>query len=62
MNNDLESKWEQVKTRAQEIWNDLTDQDMEKIQGSWNQAVAYLQEKYCDTKEALEDTFRAWLK
>ena len=58
----LEGKWEQVKGRLKEIWADLTDQDMENLSGSFQQAMGYLQEKYGDTKEAIEDHINAWLK
>lgn len=60
MKEQLETKWEQMKGRVKDVWSDLTDQDIEKMQGSWDAAVAYLQEKYGQTKEQIEEKLNSW--
>jgi uncharacterized protein YjbJ (UPF0337 family) len=62
MNTDqTEGKWEQVKGRFKEIWSDLTDSDLRKMKGSMQEAIGYLQEKYGDTKEAIEEKINDWI-
>jgi uncharacterized protein YjbJ (UPF0337 family) len=62
MNTDqTEEKWEQVKGRFKEIWSDLTDSDLGKMKGSMQEAIGYLQEKYGDTKEAIEEKINDWI-
>jgi len=63
MNTDqVEGKWEQAKGRLKEIWSDLTDTDLGKMKGSMQEAVGYLQEKYGDTKEAIEEKINTWMQ
>ncbi len=57
-----EGKWEQIKGGFKEIWSDLTDSDLGKMKGSMQEAVGYLQEKYGDTKEAIEEKINAWMQ
>ena len=62
MNTDqAEGKWEQIKGRFKEIWSDLTDSDLGKMKSSMQEAIGYLQEKYGDTKEAIEEKINNWL-
>jgi uncharacterized protein YjbJ (UPF0337 family) len=48
-------KWEQIKGSLKETWGDLTDQDLEKMKGGFQEAVGYLQEKYGETRETIEE-------
>ncbi len=55
MNSDmLSGKWSQVKGQLKNAWTDLTDTDLQKTEGSLDQAVGFLQEKYGETKESVE--------
>ena len=52
MNADVfKGKWKQVRGRAKQAWGDLTDDDLAKIDGSYDRFVGVLQEKYGYTKE-----------
>jgi uncharacterized protein YjbJ (UPF0337 family) len=52
MNADIfKGKWKQLQGRAKQVWGDLTDDDLAKIDGSYDRFVGVLQEKYGYTKE-----------
>lgn len=55
MNRDqAEGKWEQVKGRARKAWAELTDDDVAKAEGSQEKLFGIIQEKFGDTKEAIQ--------
>ncbi len=55
MNRDVfDGKWKQVQGAIQQRWNDLTDDDLNKLQGRYDQFVGLLQEKYGHTRERAE--------
>lgn len=55
MNKDqLEGKWEQLKGSAKKAWGELTDDDFTKAEGSADKLFGVIQEKFGDTKEAIE--------
>lgn len=47
----LKGKWKQVRGKAKEWWGNLTDDDLDTIDGQREQLVGKLQEKYGYTKE-----------
>ena len=52
MNADVfRGKWKQLRGRAKQAWGDLTDDDLAKIDGSYDRFVGVLQEKYGYGKE-----------
>ncbi len=55
MNRDqVEGKWEQVKGRARKAWGELTDDDFSKAEGSAEKLYGIIQERFGDTKEAIQ--------
>lgn len=44
-------KWKQMKGEVKTRWAELTDSDVEKINGDWVRFVGTLQEKYGKSKE-----------
>lgn len=42
----LKSQWKQLRGKAKETWGDLTDDDLDKIDGQFDQLVGTVQEKY----------------
>jgi uncharacterized protein YjbJ (UPF0337 family) len=55
MNKDIfEGKWKQLKGQVKEWWGDLTDDDLERVGGKYDQFVGMLQEKYGYTREHAE--------
>jgi len=52
MNKDiLKGKWKQIRGRAKEWWGDLTDDELDKINGRMDELVGLLQERYGYAKD-----------
>jgi uncharacterized protein YjbJ (UPF0337 family) len=55
MNQDqAQGKWDQVQGRAKKAWAELTDDDFKKAEGSVDKLYGIIQEKFGDTKEAIQ--------
>lgn len=55
MNKDiLEGKWKQLKGKAQEKWGDLTNDELDQVNGNTTQLVGLVQERYGKTREDAE--------
>ena len=55
MNKDtFEGKWKQVKGEAQKQWGDLTNDDMDIINGQKEKLAGKIQERYGKSKEEAE--------
>lgn len=55
MNTDsFEGKWSQLKGSIKETWGNLTDDDLNKIEGQKDKLIGLIQESYGDTKETIE--------
>ncbi|MCB1152153.1 CsbD family protein [bacterium] len=55
MNQDqFEGKWNQIKGRAKKAWGELNEDDFAKAEGSRDKLVGLIQEKFGDSKEAIE--------
>ena len=50
----VQGKWKQYKGKAKEKWGQLTDDDLDMIDGRSQQLVGKLQERYGIAKEAAE--------
>lgn len=47
MNSDiLKGKWNQLKGNLKQQWGDLTDNDIARIEGNYDEFVGVLQERY----------------
>jgi uncharacterized protein YjbJ (UPF0337 family) len=56
MNQDvLQGKWKQVRGQTKVWWGELTDDDLDKIEGNSDRLVGTLQEKYGYSKEKAEE-------
>ncbi|WP_376876677.1 CsbD family protein [Albirhodobacter sp. R86504] len=56
----VEGKWKQLKGSAKIKWGELTDDDLDKVEGSAERLAGVLQERYGKTKEEADaevDTF-----
>jgi uncharacterized protein YjbJ (UPF0337 family) len=52
MNEDiLKGKWKQLRGQIQQKWGDLTNDDLDRIQGTQTEFEGLLQERYGYTKE-----------
>ncbi|MGP9804587.1 CsbD family protein [Paracoccus sp. NSM] len=50
----IQGKWKQLKGSAKEKWGDLTDDDLDQIDGNKDRLAGKLQEKYGWTKDEAE--------
>jgi uncharacterized protein YjbJ (UPF0337 family) len=59
MNKDIAAgKWKQLKGKVQQSWGDLTDDEIDKIQGSQERFVGLMQERYGLKKDEAEREFQ----
>lgn len=62
MNKDIfEGKWKQFKGSAKEKWGKLTDNDVDKVNGNYDQMVGMIQEKYGRSREEAEREVKDWM-
>jgi uncharacterized protein YjbJ (UPF0337 family) len=55
MDNDvLQGKWKQLKGSVKETWGELTDDDLNQIEGKRDKLIGKLQEKYGYSKMEAE--------
>jgi uncharacterized protein YjbJ (UPF0337 family) len=55
MNHDqLAGKWTQIRGQAKKVWGELTDDDFEKAEGSVEKLYGVIQERFGDTREAIQ--------
>jgi uncharacterized protein YjbJ (UPF0337 family) len=55
MNTDvLKGKWTQLRGKVKAWWGELTDDDLDRIGGEWEQLIGRLQERYGYTRERAE--------
>lgn len=57
----LEGKWKQLRGKVQEQWGELTDDELDQIDGRRHQVVGLLQEKYGYGRERAEEEFDDFL-
>lgn len=55
MNQDVfQGKWKQMRGAVKKAWGNLTDDDLDRVNGETDQLVGMLQERYGYTKEKAE--------
>lgn len=55
MNQDVfQGKWKQMRGAVKKAWGNLTDDDLDRVNGETDQLVGRLQERYGYTKEKAE--------
>lgn len=57
----VEGQWKRLRGRAKQHWGELTDSDLDRIEGKREQLVGKLQERYGKNKEAIEREIDAWI-
>lgn len=58
MNRDIaEGKWKQLKGQIQEKWGELTDDDIDQVEGSSDRFIGVLQERYGLAREEAKKQF-----
>ena len=56
----VEGNWKQMKGKVKEQWGKLTDDDLTRIQGSRDELMGCLQQRYGYQKEQAEQEISAW--
>jgi len=63
MNDDIfKGKWKQLRGQIQQKWGDLTNDDLDRIQGVQTEFEGLLQERYGYTKERAKQEVDAFLR
>jgi len=57
----VEGSWTQMKGRIKEAWGDITDSDLQKIEGKRDRLAGILQERYGMEKDKVEKEIDGWL-
>jgi uncharacterized protein YjbJ (UPF0337 family) len=55
-------KWKQLRGQAQQKWGDLTNDDLDRIQGAQTEFEGLLQERYGYTKERASQEVNDFLR
>jgi uncharacterized protein YjbJ (UPF0337 family) len=50
----FQGNWEQVKGKAKRAWAELTDDDVLRAEGSLDKLYGIIQERFGDTKDAIQ--------
>jgi uncharacterized protein YjbJ (UPF0337 family) len=58
----VKGNWNQWKGKAKDAWGDLTDDDLERIEGERDQLIGRLQERYGWAKEDAEREIDNWYR
>ena len=62
MNQDiLQGKWKQLKGRVQQRWGELTDDDLSRVEGNYQELVGIVQEKYGRTRAQAAEEVREFM-
>lgn len=56
----LRGKWNQIKGKVRQKWGKLTDDDLDKVEGSRDELVGLIQERYGKSKDAAEKEVDSW--
>ena len=56
----LKGNWNELKGKAKAKWGELTDDDVDKVDGDKDQLVGVLQQRYGQSKEEAEREVSEW--
>lgn len=63
MNSDIiKGKWKQLKGSVQNQWGELTDDEVDQIEGDATRLSGLIQEHYGKSREEAEEEIEAWQK
>jgi uncharacterized protein YjbJ (UPF0337 family) len=58
----IEGNWKQAKGKVREKWAELTDNDLEQVNGRRDQLEGKIQERYGIAKDRVRQDVDTWLK
>lgn len=53
-------KWNELRGKVKERWGDLTDDDLDRIEGRRDQLIGAIQQRYGKAREEAEQELRRW--
>lgn len=53
-------KWNELKGRVKERWGDLTDDDLDRIEGRRDQLIGAIQQRYGKARDEAERELTRW--
>ncbi|THH38140.1 CsbD family protein [Aliishimia ponticola] len=59
---EIQGKWKQFKGDVQSKWGELTDDEVDQIDGDREALEGKLQERYGQTKEEAREAVNEWLR
>lgn len=58
----IQGKWKQFRGTAQQQWGELTDDDLDVVEGHRDQLVGKIQERYGIAKDEAERQVDSWVE
>lgn len=58
----LKGQWKQLRGQIKEQWGELTDDEIDQIEGRRDRLIGKLQEKYGYTRQEAEDRVNAFMR
>lgn len=56
----IKGNWNEIKGKVKEQWGELTDDDLDRIEGESDQLVGAIQKRYGRSVEEARDDVRRW--
>jgi uncharacterized protein YjbJ (UPF0337 family) len=56
----LKGRWNELKGRVKEKWGELTDDDIDRIEGRRDQLVGAIQQQYGKARDEAEQEVQRW--
>ncbi len=53
-------KWNELKGRIKETWGELTDDDLDRIEGQRDRLIGLIQQRYGKAREEVEREISEW--
>ena len=53
-----EGRWDQLKGRVKQAWGDLTDDEIDRLNGKYDELVGLIKERTGESREAIERRLR----
>jgi len=53
-------KWNEIKGKVKEQWGDLTDDEIDRIEGRRDQLVGIIQQRYGKARDEVEREVETW--
>ncbi|WP_028792973.1 CsbD family protein [Thalassobaculum salexigens] len=56
----IKGNWKSVKGKAQQQWGDLTNDELDKVEGSQTELEGLIQQRYGKSREEAKQEVRDW--